>query len=798
MRKWRLSPESPLSLRLAADARVTKPDYMDDQIWGLSLEGGDPAGIAIQSTYGLRARGMRIFPGFSMGDTVITDPAQFTSGPVVEKFFPNYALIHFSPFQELEVEAEYWVIDSHILAGRFCMHNLSGDTLLLQSRLYALLIPAEGGTRMAAWQHMGVTSLSGRTENLAPVIFIVGGAYAEQTVYPYLRLNHTLHSGERKCVFWAHAGLKDPVSSFDAARAAASRPWEAEIAQLELVNESLIEVETGDEEWDATFQFAQKVAIGSFVGPTRALPYPSFVVSRGPDRGYSRRGDGSDHHWGWEGQTAAQAYFLLPLIVHSAPELAKGMIRNFLSVQKPGGFIDWKPGLGGQRNGALAQPLMASLAWKVYEFTQDRQFIKDIFPDLLAFLRLWFSPEHDRDEDGFPEWDHTLQMGFDDCPTFVQWRRWGQGLDITKAETPDLAAYLYHEYQSLMNMAKEIRLEDDLSSIKERAVAIKDLVEGMWNEKASLYRYRDRDAHNSPAGEKLGSGKGEFSIPIERIFNEPVRILIRSAGPEEERHNAKVFIHGRGKRGRHRVEQLREKHFQWFSNIGNATSEKTYVEVERIEVTGFGNAFETVVSIADFTREDVNLLLPLWAGIPEPERAEVLVRETILDPERFWRPFGISGCSSLDPAYESANRQGASGIWMYWNMLLGEALLAYGYKSEAAGLIQNLMQAVISTLRKDKAFREVYHPELPEGSGERDHITGLAPLGLFLSCLGIHLINPDKFILSGDNPFPWPITVRWKGVEIRCYENRKEVLLPTGDQIEVQGEEQRQIEKIGE
>ncbi|OGO16593.1 MAG: hypothetical protein A2Z14_11555 [Chloroflexi bacterium RBG_16_48_8] len=795
MRNWSLSPQSVLSLRLAADARVSTPDYMDDQIWELSLEGGEPASVALQTTYGLRARGMRIFPGFSLGEAVVSDPGQFYSGPVLQHIFPNYASILFAPFQELEVRAEFWIVDSHTVAGRFGLSNLSGDMLQLQMRLFSLLVPAEGGERMSAWHHMGVASLAGRTENLAPVIFIMGGAQVEQTVYPSLVLNRALPPGEMKSILWAHAGQKDSVSSFEAARAAASRPWEAEIAKLELLNESMIDIETGEEEWDAAFQFSQKVAIGSFVGPTRALPNPSFVLSRNPDRGCSRRGDGSDHNWQWDGQTAMHAAFLLPLVIHSAPELAKGVVRNFLSVQKPNGFIDWKPGLGGQRNGALAQPLIATLAWKVYEHTQDRQFLRDVFPGLLEFIKMWFTPEHDRDGDGFPEWDHTLQMGFDDCPSFVPWRLWGQGLDITKVETPDLASYLYRECQSLIRAAKELHLDEHIPPLEERVGSIQKFVDGMWSDEGSLYRYRDRDVHHSPKGEKLGSGSGEFSIPVERTFPGPVRIVIQSMGQEGLKHSAKVFIHGRGGQGRHRVEQLREKHFQWFSNIGTATSEKSYVEIERIEVSGFSNEFETIVSTADFAREDVSLLLPLWAGIPDLERAEILVRETILNPERFWRPFGISSCSSMDPAYEAANNEGAGGVWMYANMLLGEALLAYGFRIEAAGLFQNLMQAILLTLRREKAFREIYHPDFSKGSGERDHICGLVPLGLFLACLGIHFIKPNEFVLRGDNPFPWPVTVRWKGIEIRCFEEHKEVIFPNGEQLEIVGSEPRLIKK---
>jgi hypothetical protein len=796
MRTWSLSPESALSLRLAADVRLSAPDYVNDQIWELKFHGGEPAGIAMHTTYGLRARGMRIFPGFSLGESVISDPTQFHSTPVVQRVFPNYLQIVLVPFQHLQVQAEYWVLDSQTLVGRFHFGNTGADIMQLQTRLYAVLVPSESGERMAAWQHMGVTTLAGRTENLTPLLFIMGGAQVEQTVFPSLVLDRSLRPGETKTILWAHAALSDPVSSFDAARASISRPWEAEIARVELTNAAMLEVETGEEEWDSAFQFTQNTALGSFLASTKALPNPSFVYSRIPDRGFSRSGDGSDHNWQWDGQTAIHAYVLLPLLIHSAPEIAKGLIKNFISAQKPNGFIDWKPGLGGQRNGALANPILASMAWKVYQHTDDRQFLEDVFPHLLEFLEVWFGSEHDRDEDGFPEWDHTVQMGFDDCPTFVPWQAWSQGLDITKVETPDLGAYLYRECQSLIRMAEELRFSENIPLLLERGDKIRESVEQMWSEESAIYHYRDRDVHNSIGGVELGSGRGEFSISLEQIFDAPVRVVIRSEGQEDLKHSAKIFIHGRGKRGRHRVEQLREKHFQWFSGIGRATSEKTYVEIERIEVRGLSSEFETVISTADFTREDVSLLLPLWAGLPDPERADELVRKTILNPERFWRPFGIASCPRTDPAYEAANEQGAGGVWMYWNALLGEALIKYGYRKEAAGLFQNIMQAIILNLRKEKSFREVYHPEYAKGSGERDHISGLVPIGLFLDCLGIHFIKPDKIYLRGDNPFPMSIKVRWKGIEIICEKDRKEVIFPTGDRLEVVGDGEKLIHSV--
>ena len=81
MRDWDLTSGEPLSLCIAADARLCQPNYSDDQTWELRLEGGEPASLAIETTYGLRARGMRIFPAFQIGEQYRLDPATFAGPP---------------------------------------------------------------------------------------------------------------------------------------------------------------------------------------------------------------------------------------------------------------------------------------------------------------------------------------------------------------------------------------------------------------------------------------------------------------------------------------------------------------------------------------------------------------------------------------------------------------------------------------------------------------------------------------------------------------------------------------------
>jgi len=796
MREWSIPSDGPLSLRIAADARLTIPDYTDDQIWELALEGGEPPAIALQTTYGLRARSMRIFPGFGWGQASVTDPAQFASPPVVHGFLPNYLRVTFAPFTDLHVQAEYWVADSHRLAGRFTLRNLGSEEKSVRLRLHAMLRPGENPQMMGGINYGGVAVLAGRTGSLTPVVFLSGGAWMEQETYPALTVSHSLAPGASKAWVWAHAGLRDHETSFEAARALAARPWDAEIARLELVGASTVDIHTGDPDWDIALALAQKVALACYVGPTRHLPYPSFVLTRLPDLGYSERGDGKDYDWQWDGQMAAHAYVNLPQILPAAPELAVGVMHNFLMARDADGSIDWKPGLGGQRNGALSIPLLATLTWKIYQYTEDRSYLEASFPSLLEFLDTWFTKEHDRDQDGHPEWEHTVHTAFDDFPSFVRWRRWGQRLDITKAETPDLAAYLYRECRSLIEIAGVLGREEAVSELDAKAARLRAAVEASWSEETVSYHHVDRDLHIPVPGDILGKGRGQFILEIERTFDPSVRVLIRSIGTEGLSHAIKVFIHGRGRRGRHRVERLTERHFQWFWEFGTGTTDKTYAEIERIEVRGLSDEFETELWVADYTRQDQTLLLPLWAGIPTPERAERLVRETLLDPERYWRTYGIPSCSALDPSYAPDNRNGSGGVWMFWNSMLGEGLVDYGYLDEAAELVGRLIEATLHSLRVDKAFRQAYNADQSEGLGERDHLWGVAPVHLFLYVLGVRLISPQKVWIRVCNPFPWPVVLRWRGLRLECLSDRTIVTFPDGQLVEVEGKEPQMVEQI--
>ncbi len=783
MRTWTLGPGDPLALTLVADFRLCKPDYVNDQIWELETGGGDPPALALCTTYGLRARAMRLFPRFSVGDQLVADPAAFFQPPRLRRFYPNFLLLDFSPLPGIDVVAEYWVPDSHTVAGRFTITNRTGETLPLLLEICAQLSPLDGQSLAQLSLH-SVNLLAGHTSDLAPVIFLTGGPQPGPGPYPSLVLDLTLPDGSSRSLTWVHAALPKLSDSFDLARRTAARSWEAEQARVERINAAqTVEIFTGDPDWDAALALSQKTAFGLFFGPSQYLPCPSFVLSRQPDQGHSQRGDGRDYSPLWSGQSPLEAGYLAGLLP-GAPDLAAGLLRNFLAAQTAEGAVDWKPGLGGQHGKWLAAPLLADLAWQTYRRTRDMRFLREIQSGLAAFIQCWFTEGHDRDLDGFPEWDHPLQTGLEDNPAFTVWQAGGAGAEISSVESPALSSMLAREFLSLAKIAGALGQPDECRRLELRSQELRRLTDECWDAPAGLYHYRDRVTHLSQAGKRLGSRGGPGNLTPHKSFQQPVRLLIRMGFTGETTRRPEIILHGLDGETP-RSERLERMDFQWGLGLAVATSRQLYTRLDEVEISGLRTRDRVSLQIMDFSNEDITLFVPLWAGVPDLPRARTLIRRTLLAADGFGRPFGLPACASATSTARpgEADRLMAStcqSVHLPWNALIGEGMLAYALREEAAQLTARLMAAVIQNLKKQHAFFRAYHAETGAGLGERNPLQGLAPLGLFLDTLGVEIQSEKRVSLSGKNPFPWPVTVKYRGLTVTRQAEQTLVVFPDG------------------
>jgi hypothetical protein len=811
MREWSLHAGDPLSLTLASDARLGPTDYLDDQIWELKLGAGDPPAVSLNTTYGLRARTVRLFLRFIEGDDIRNDPSEFHRAPEIRQIYPNFLSMAFAPFEGIDVLSEIWVPHSHAIAGRVTITNNANLERKIQSEMVGQLAPTDG-QRMAPFEMAAVTLLSGYSGGLSPVLFMTGGAKAGNGPYPSLALTVQMSPGNQRQFTWVQAALGDRDSSFAMARDIASQNWEAAKSRIEMLNAGHVEIFTGDPDWDAAFMLAQKQAAGLLIGPTTNLPRRSFVFTRQPDQGYSLRGDGNDYNHLWNGQTGMDCLYLADILLPFAPEDAKGLVRNFLAVQDEDGSIDWKPGPGGQRSKMLATPILASLAWRIYEQSEDRDFLVETYAGLCRFVQSWFRADHDRDRDGIPEWDNILQAGVDYHPVYSRMQSAAFGVDVRAAEGPALCALLYGELASLERIAGTIEAggigiaasmngkEIIEAPAEERAGKSGDLedysdklrqaVEAAWDESGGCYFDWDRDTHTCTHGELLLEGKGSGNFFLRRSFENPVRLLIQIRTDEAVRRHPLIFAHGKSASSNNRIERIGDDQFRWVPGLGLLTGKHVYSHLQRIVVHGLEPEDQFTIRSVDFNTMDLTLLAPLWAGIPNAERAEKLIEETITFPGMFWREFGLPICPQPEAEMD---QQACWSLNLPWNALIGEGLTRYGHRTQAAELITKLMTAVIQSLKKERAFRRSYHAETGLGQGEFNALSGLAPLGLFLDVLGVRLISPRKVGLAGFNPFPWPVTIKYRGMTIMRQKDKTTVIFPDNQTVHVTDPEPRLV-----
>ena len=740
------------------------------------MGGGEPAALALRTTYGLRAKTMRLFVRFSEGKKIVSDPAAFALPPTVRRFYPNFLVVEYSPLQNIDVSIEYWVPQSNAISGRVTVSNKSNATRKICLEVCSLLTPVNG-QGMTSTQMQLVNVLAGQTGGLFPVLFLTGGPAHGSGPHPSLFLDLELGPGARRQLTWTQAATDTLQASFDLARQSAARPWEAERARLELLNSSqTIDIHTGDRDWDAAFALSQTAAMGLFFPPNIHIPNPSMVLTRGTDNGYSPKGDGRDYPASWNGQSSLEAYYLANVL--PAAQVAQDLLKNFLAIQAEDGSIDGKPGLAGQRGRYLATPLLSSLAWKLYEKSEDREFLHKAFPQLLKFFWCWFSPENDEDRDGIPQWRHILQTGFEDNPLFDAWHEWSLGVDITQVHSPALEAMLYHEAACLIKMAEQLEQHDSLTLLHEQAARLRNSIESTWQPRTGLYHYRDRATGLSLAGKVLVRQKGSGIVAPKLKFDGPIRLLIEVQTQSPAAARPQIRIHEFATKPADEV--ISSSDYQWRNGGAIYTTQKVYSKLAKVSVRGLGAEDMVVISTLDFTTEDHTLFMPLWAGVPDQQRAQTIIGRALLDANRFHRPFGVPAVPALSqPEAESVSQ----AVHLPWNLLICEGLLNYGFRTDAARILVHNMTAIIQNLKQNRAFYGRYHAEKGTGIGERNALSGLAPLGLFMKVLGVEILSSTRVKLEGDNPFPWNVTIQYKGMKVIRGQNKTEVVFANGKSV---------------
>jgi hypothetical protein len=778
MHSFPLDRDHIYQLYLCADSRHAQVDILDDQIWEITLASGEPPAMTLQTTYGLRCHWMRLFPRFTVKNTTLVDPFQFSKPPVLEKLFPDWVLIRFEPFEGISVLAEYRAVDSHVIAGRFKVSNQSILPQSLKLEWVALLNPLGSGESMLALQKGGIAYLQGKTGKLAPTCVMSGTASANPAPYPSLSQNMDLYPGGQSLITWSLASLDSPEESLYRALSTLDCHWEAETARIEMTGISQnVEIETGNPDWDAAIKFSQNYAWSLLLNGSAPHSNPTLVLSRHPDLGYSPRETSRDLNPIWSSQTAVDAWYMSQILLPGAPATVKELLNNFFTVQNENGWIDWKIGLSGQISNQLSIPILATLTLQLFPYLLDYEWLKSAYLKLVKFIQHWFSPMLDRDQDYYPEWQNALQSGLEDSPIYNRWSPTAQGLDIKLLESPSLGAFLVQELDSLLEISRLLGQVEGSEWLHDTKRRLLSAVQECWKEQRAFYGYRDAVNHQRFESQTIGRWTSSGSFHESAKFLQPLRLVAHLSSADEMTLVARVTI-----RGTQLTEEIEEKilptQFAWSHGHASAFTQALFTTIHEIEINGLREGDSITLSTAGYDQEDCSLFLPLWAGIPIDTQAKKMVEQAYLT--RFRQPMGLPICQAQSIP---ADPRSLDCISLPWNLFLAEGLFRYGYCQQSAELVSSWLQAVSNNLRENHTFRQYYHALDGSPFGEKAHLHGLIPVNFFLTLAGIQQLTPNLIVFSGNNNFLRPIHVKYKQVDIQCHTNEFVVKYSAGPKL---------------
>lgn len=786
LRSWTLKPNQPLALQIAADARLSPTDYLDDQSWELVLGAVDQPALSLQTRYGGRVGLASLVPMWTIDRRSIYEFQAYARPPMVTGFAPGYLCAEASLTPDVHVQAEYWVMESHAVGGRFTLANSGASAMHVELDLVGFV--ASGGK-----EHLlrvetlpdGTTALMmSKIGKLQPAVLLEGGRGVLESSSRIGRGFDLLPGGEMS-VRWVHAGRTTRTESLALAQRWLSEDWSPHLARMLDAAAAIPTIRTGDDDTDAAIAFSFQQLVQSFLRPTNSLPHASFVMMRQPGRGFSVRGDGTDHLRAWAGQEPALAYLTALGMASIHPQMAQGIVLNYLAVQQEDGWIDWKPGLGGQRQGMLLPPLLARLAWGIFQYTEDAAFLQAALPGLLRAFDRWFQADLDYDADALPEWQSEIQTGYPFVPTFAISAPWGQHANINRVEAPDLASYLLSEAISLREIAYFLRDEGVEARITPYIDRLKAAMEQMWQPNEKRYAYIDRDTHvTAPAEQVLENARADEEQFIACKLAVPNRLLVRITGGQDRAPQMVLTIDGLDQNGNAITETAETEAFIWTHSRGVYTTQQVFSQVDRAKIEGLATVYNLHIQTVDTTGIDISALLPLWSVGITKERADEVVR-LMIDTAHFWRQTGVPMCSARDSHYDAAGTNGSGGVRPFWITLLGEGLIEYNFMETAAELIRRLLRTQVSVLKTQHAFSEYYSADEAAGAGEKGHTAGLVPLHLLLRVLGVRVINARKVWTGGLFVWDQPVTLTQHGVTVSRSKTGTTVQFPSGGTVEL-------------
>lgn len=750
---------------LSADVRFSLPDVMNDQVWELSTAGQQPRALSLFTTYGFRASRMHVFPSFSLEETVVTDPAEYSTFPEIIFSSTNFTLVKFSPFQDIDVLFRLWVPTSQIIVGELACMNIASGTKTLGVDWLVHLNPVEGGNPMKQVQMGLSTVLQGECTDLFPVLYMAGGAYASNTTIPGLAAKLLLMPNTEKRLTWALASHTSIDASFQQARQYSSKSLEIEQLKIEMADKrDVLTCETSQPVLTQLLDRSNLRARQLIMPALQNLPQPTYVSTRDANTGCYPRLDLIEINPGWSGQTLPEILQLAENLLPGDSGVIKGLVQNMLAHQLPDGSIDHQVGPNGPRTGHSALPILSQLAADLALYLEDTAWLEEIQPRLLAFLKTWLM----MDSGGqfqCRELSHPVQLGIELTNPQSGLLPSDLWIRLKSSDNVLILSLLLREVIALLQLTRQLQIETGVAWLEQAREWLQTHLKELWDDKTAQFFQPDRTTGQVSEGMVIHQYRrnGDYK-PAHRLPRSG-RIYVRICG--EHHVSSRFSCRIRGTNGNESVEILIQP--PALLTIGQTrvcVTGQAFSRIDTVTIVDLPAGSSLEIGQADLMQKDLTGFLSLYAGFFSPSHVA-----------RFLKANPIVRFLSKDDGVllngdGSPERLPAPAFLI---ALIIRGLLRYSRISQAEKVYQ--CQFIDRLREKHRTL-----PGLPPAPLRK--IEDLAPVRQFLNIRGLVRITAKEVILSHFIKRKQDaVTVQYNKVELRMKPYVTELRTQTGEVI---------------
>lgn len=745
---------------LATDGAFSVFHSQNDQVWSVNLCNSDNPPFQLQTTYGLRAKSMRVFPNLISNNRRLTRASDFTHPPAVIQYTPATIRINFSLKIGLAFQFDCFMAEPDILIGDIKISNIGDDLISLTMELAAILVPMGKGIATRPEKEGTHQFITGKTDNLEPVLFMTGGPTA--TCNPYPALSIPVKSiPHQTCAFtWALVTKTTRATSLDKARKVIRSPWHrtAQVQAMEHASQT-IQIKTGNPDWDAAFFLAQMHAVTHRVNLHPDSPAPCFIRSRLSDQAAIPDQDQDQ----LDDLTTLEAIHLAQVLLPAHADILSALVEKVLTRMDTNGRLPSRLNSFAFKQSFQECPLLANLCLELFEIHEDETFLQRVFTNLSRITDTWCKSVKNLESDGSLAWQNPQQCQLDTgLFSFDIWEVTGRGLNCQATESPSLAAMLYREVTALKKIAKILRDKTAQRHFQSLEKSLEVKIRDFWQDEQNNFVYRDHQSHLTPARELYYTGSVQERLEINKPFTSPQRLQLHLYSEDEHTKVCNIHFNGENSEGKPIVEEFKSQHIRWVLGRAHLTTHNLFTALHSISVKGLDPKDQIILETADLSQCDITCLLPLWSGGASQAQVQSIL-ETQLCQQNPDLKFGIPETwRCLHDLPDTLPIR----VNVLWNTLIIEGLCRQGYHQEAAVLFTKLMSPLVQGLQDYGGFYPFYDCSSGRPAGPRNAIAGLAPVRVFLQIAGIRLFSPNRVALWGQNPFPWPVEIQWQGLSL--------------------------------